>query len=225
MTEEEIIKKNVDRVDLRLKSLKAAITDEQKKNINNYKLICDGKEYALNEIDFKQSLIFVCKEYFLPYIGYWGMLQLNNIVYPDKSLAGVNSMIKTSYMVADSRDVKYTKIPMESFYEESRDDLLPESWNGINYKTKTCILWRLVSSVGIGDNNKMYDGCYSWIEERLRTGKIDWIFYLGSLKSFEEEYTDVANLGIPIYNMIPKTTSKTKNNSTKLNDNGREDIF
>ena len=202
MNQEDNAKKNVDRVNIRLRPILVGLTKKQKENFKKYKILLDNTECTLEDINFKESAIFICKENFASYISYYGMLKVNNIVYPDYSLSGINSMISKSFMIADSKDIRYSKIPLDAFYLEDRDGLIPDSWNGINYKKKDIIIWRLSSSVGIGDNEKMYNGCFSWIEERYIDGKLDWIFYTGSFDSFKSEYEDILNLGLPLYNIV-----------------------
>lgn len=204
---DEIVKMNIDRVNYRLKDLVVSCSKSQRELFPKYCILNNGKEKTLEDIDFKKSLIFICDKDFLAYISYYGMLKINDIRFPDTTQSGTYSMIKTSYMIVDSQDIRFSKIPMDAFYQEKRDGLLPESWNSINYVIKDVCLWRLVSSVGIGEDRKMYDGCYSWISERFRNGKIDWIFYVGSPKSFMEEYDNVSLLDIPIYTLVRKESS------------------
>lgn len=221
---DEVVKLNIDRVNQRLKDLVISSSKTQRKLFSKYNIYLGGKKVTLDNIDFKQSLIFVCDMDFLAYISYYGMLKVNNIHFPDTTQSGTYSMIKTSYMIIDSQDIRFSKIPMDAFYQEKRDGLLPDSWNSINYVIKDICLWRLVSSVGIGEDKKMYDGCYSWISERYRNGKIDWIFYIGSMTEFIEEYKNVSLLDIPVYHLIQgevkeeskKTKQTTSSNVKKL---------
>ena len=223
MNEEENIQRNVNRVNTRLKPLVNDYTKKQKEVFKDYKILKDGTECTLDDIDFSQSNIFICKEDFLSYIAYYGLLKVNDIRFPDPTLSGKYSMIKKSYMIIDSTDIRFSKIPMDSFYDVKRDGMLPDSWNSINYITKDICIWRLVSYVGIGDNEKMYDGCYSWVSERYWNGKLDWLFYIGTYESFKKEYTGIANLTIPVYQIVFKGIKVTKaikitDNKNKLND-------
>ena len=211
---DENAKRNIKRINLKLKPLVNEYSNKQKEVFKNYKILKNNIEINLEDIDFNKSLVFICNEDFLSYISYFGLIKINNVVVPDNTTAGTYSMIRTSYMIVDSQDIRFSKIPMDSFYQEKRDGLLPDSWNSINYVTKDICLWRLVSSVGIGDDDKMYEGCYSWIAERYMNGKIDWIFYIGNIERFKKEYEKIFNLEIPTYIIVPKG-QKTVTNTTK----------
>ena len=164
---------------------------------------------SLEDIDFTKPMIFICREDFSSYISYYGLLKINNVRVPDTTDAGTYSVINTTFMVVDSQDIRFSKIPTDSFYIEDRDGKIPDSWNSINYVKKDLCIWRLVSDVGIGDNEKMYTGCYSWISERIRNGLLDWIFYIGDNVKFKSEYVDIANLQLPVYLLESDLETKT----------------
>lgn len=211
------VQRNIERVNLRLKPLLNEYAAEKKDKFKSYKIIdADSNEVSLEDLDFSKSLIFICKDDFLSYISYYGLLKVNNIIFPDTTLSGTYSTIKKSYMIVDSQDIRFSKIPLDSFYDLNRDGKLPESWNSINFVKKDICLWRLVSSVGIGDNEKMYEGCYSWIEERFRQGKSNWIFYIGNITTFKKEYASITTLPIPIYQILPNGTKQAKTKTTKV---------
>lgn len=214
---DENIQRNLKRINLQLKPLVNAYSQQQKEVFKAYKILYNENECKLEDIDFNKSLLFICNDDFLSYISYYGMLKINNVKFPDETQAGTYSMIRTSYMIIDSQDIRFSKIPMDSFYDLRRDGLLPESWNSINYVKKDVCLWRLVSSVGIGDNDKMYEGCSSWITERYRNGKIDWLFYIGTYELFKKEYTEIAKLNIPVYKIVPNGTKVKQINTTVSN--------
>ena len=131
-------------------------------------------------------------------------------------LFGENSIIRTTYMIVNSRDIRYSKIPLDSFYDNSRDGSLPESWNSINFFKKDIIAWRLSNDVGIGENEKMFNGCASWIEDRYNSGKLDWIFYHGMYDTFKDNYTGISNLELPIYKIDYINKKITKQIKTQL---------
>lgn len=219
---DENVQRNLKRINLQLKPLVNAYSQQQKEVFKAYKILYNENECKLEDIDFNKSLLFICNDDFLSYISYYGMLKINNVKFPDETQAGTYSMIRTSYMIIDSQDIRFSKIPMDSFYDLKRDGLLPESWNSINYVKKDVCLWRLVSSVGIGDNDKMYEGCSSWITERYRNGKIDWLFYIGTYELFKKEYTEIAKLNIPVYRIVPNGT-KVKQVNTTVSNGSRKD--
>ena len=219
---DENVQRNLKRINLQLKPLVNTYSQQQKEIFKSYKILYNENECKLEDIDFNKSLLFICNDDFLSYISYYGMLKINNVKFPDETQAGTYSMIRTSYMIIDSQDIRFSKIPMDSFYDLKRDGLLPESWNSINYVKKDVCLWRLVSSVGIGDNDKMYEGCSSWITERYRNGKIDWLFYIGTYELFKKEYTEIAKLNIPVYKIVPNGT-KVKQINTTVSSGSRKD--
>lgn len=196
---DENAERNIKRINLKLKSLVNIFSKKQKAEFKKYKIYREGKEYKLEDINFNEPMIFICPEDFSSYISYYGIIKINHVKFPDNTEAGIYSRINTTFMVVDSQDIRFSKIPTESFYDLDRDGKMPESWNSINYVKKDLCIWRLVSDVGIGDNEKMYSGCYSWISERIRNGHLDWIFYLGPLNKFTSEYIELNNLHLPIY--------------------------
>lgn len=217
---EDFVKKNIERVNVRLPDLVRGVRmTNQAQSFSKYKIIDSsdsrGVEVPLDSIDFSHSIIFICDQDFLSYISYYGMLKMNNVVYPDNSQSGINSLIHTSYMIVESADIRFSKIPQDSFYDERRDIVLPESWNSINYVTKDICLWRLVVDVGIGDNDKMYAGCFSWIAERTRMGKIDWIFFIGTKEDFLKYYGQVSKLGLQQYQIKERQVADTNAGNTK----------
>lgn len=236
MTEEEKenAKRNINRVNLKLSNLMQNINEikEKFKQCKIYKLnrlngTIKLKQIKLEDIDFNKSNLFISETLdILPLFTYIGLLQVNNVVYPDISSSGRNSIIRTTYMIANSRDIRYSKIPQDSFYNDSRDGVLPDSWNSINFFKKDIISWRLTNDVGIGENEKMFSGCSSWIEDRYNGGKIDWIFYHGNYNLFRTNYSSIANLELPIYK-IDLDSSKTslKESEEKHNINKGADIF
>lgn len=206
MTEEEIIKRNRDRINTRLSYFINAGAKEQKELFfNDFKLIKGKKECSLDDIDFNKSAIFMCKKKnFLAFLSYFGLLRVSNIKFPDTTIDGTYSFIRKSYMVINSDEIRFSKIPQEHFYDEKRDSALPDSWNSINFVTKDICIWRLINEAGMQDNSKMYAACCSWIEDRFYTGKVDWIFYLGDASDLKATYSQLADLDIPKYYIISK---------------------
>lgn len=198
--------RNIKRINLKLKPLVNIFSKKQKEVFKNYSIIRNKTLYTLDKINFNEPMIFICNEDFSSYISYYGIIKINNVKVPDTTEAGTYSVINTKFMIADSQDIRFSKIPIDSFYDLERDGNLPESWNSINYVKKDLVIWRLVSDVGIGDNDKMYTGCYSWISERIRQGLLDWIFYIGSKEQFEKEYKDLAALQLPTYEIKLSST-------------------
>lgn len=198
--------RNIKRINLKLKPLVNIFSKKQKEVFKNYSIIRNKTLYTLDKINFNEPMVFICNEDFSSYISYYGIIKINNVKVPDTTEAGTYSMINTKFMIADSQDIRFSKIPIDSFYDLERDGNLPESWNSINYVKKDLVIWRLVSDVGIGDNDKMYTGCYSWISERIRQGLLDWIFYIGSREQFEKEYKDIAALQLPTYEIKLSST-------------------
>ena len=236
MTEEEKenAKRNINRINLKLSNLMQNITEikEKFKYCKIYKLdrlnnTIKLKQVKLEDIDFRKSNLFISDTLdVLPLFTYIGLIQVNNIVYPDTSSSGRNSIIKTTYMIANSRDIRYSKIPQDSFYNDSRDGQLPDSWNSINFFKKDIISWRLTNDVGIGENEKMFSGCSSWIEDRYNGGKIDWIFYHGNYDLFKTNYSSIANLELPIYKIeMESSKTKLKESEEKHNINRGVEIF
>ena len=198
--------RNIKRINLKLKPLVNIFSKKQKEVFKNYSIIRNKALYTLDKINFNEPMVFICNEDFSSYISYYGIIKINNVKVPDTTEAGTYSVINTKFMIADSQDIRFSKIPIDSFYDLERDGNLPESWNSINYVKKDLVIWRLVSDVGIGDNDKMYTGCYSWISERIRQGLLDWIFYIGSREQFEKEYKDIAALQLPTYEIKLSST-------------------
>ena len=198
--------RNIKRINLKLKPLVNIFSKKQKEVFKNYSIIRNKALYTLDKINFNEPMVFICNEDFSSYISYYGIIKINNVKVPDPTEAGTYSVINTKFMIADSQDIRFSKIPIDSFYDLERDGNLPESWNSINYVKKDLVTWRLVSDVGIGDNDKMYTGCYSWISERIRQGLLDWIFYIGSREQFEKEYKDIAALQLPTYEIKLSST-------------------
>lgn len=198
--------RNIKRINLKLKPLVNIFSKKQKEVFKNYSIIRNKTLYTLDKINFNEPMVFICNEDFSSYISYYGIIKINNVKVPDTTEAGTYSVINTKFMIADSQDIRFSKIPIDSFYDLERDGNLPESWNSINYVKKDLVIWRLVSDVGIGDNDKMYTGCYSWISERIRQGLLDWIFYIGSKEQFEKEYKDIAALQLPTYEIKLSST-------------------
>lgn len=206
---DDFAKKNVQRVNLKLQDLVREVQmSNQNKIFKHYHIteLKTVKECTLEDIDFNKSVIFICSRDFLGYIGYYGLLKVNKVAFPDTTQSGIYSMIRTSYMIVESSDIRFSMIPQDSFYDPDRDFSLPESWNSINYVSKDICLWRLVLEVGIGDNNKMYNGCASWIAERYRTAKLDWVFFLtkqekasDARNEFNASYGSMLPTAIPIY--------------------------
>lgn len=205
-------KRNIKRINLKLKPLVNTYSNDQKARFKNYRIYTnDNKQCTLDSIDFTRTVIFICSEDFSSYLSYYGIIKINNVKFPDNTESGAYSVINTSFMIINSQDIRFSKIPIDSFYDMNRDGKLPDSWNSINYVKKDLCIWRLVSDVGIGDNDKMYDGCYSWISERYRGGKLDWIFYIGSIETFTKEYTDIVNLHLPVYILKPRSSRLSEN--------------
>lgn len=236
MTEQELenAKRNINRVNLRLSNLTQNINEIKEKFKhckvfkldrlnNNIKL----KQVKLEDIDFKKSNVFISDSLdILPLFTYIGLIQLNNVIYPDISSSGINSIIKTTYMIVNSRDIRYSKIPQDSFYNDNRDGVLPDSWNSINFFKKDIIAWRLSNDVGIGEDEKMFSGCASWIEDRYNDRKIDWIFYRGSYDLFKTNYTAISNLELPIYKIdYDNSKVKLKESEEKHNNIYKGSVF
>ena len=158
----------------------------------------------MDDIDFNRSMIFTGKVNFLALFSYFGLLKINDIKYPDNTIDGTYSFFRKTYMVINSDEIRFSKIPQEHFYDEHRDTDIPESWNSINFYTKDVCIWRLIDESGMQDNSKMYSACCSWIENRFYTGKIDWIFYFGDDDNLKNSYSQLLDLHIPVYKIIQK---------------------
>lgn len=216
MTEEEKknnAEKNLRRVQLMVgPDIFNRTIKEQQEKFKDYQIFRfdDGKRIKtpLDIFNFDKSMIFLCEEEdFSNLISYFGLLKMNHVVVPDTSYDGSNSFVYNNFMVIDSRDIVFSKIPQDSFYVKSRDGDIPESWNSINFAKKEICIWRLADVVGIGDNEKMYGGCYAWIDNRIKSGKLDWIFYKGKETEFKTTYRDLAKLNLPIYYIERKKTN------------------
>lgn len=227
MDEKDIIKRNIERINTRLSYFINSGAREQKKEfMEKFKIMCNKEECTLDDIDFNKSAIFICTHNFLSFISYFGLLRISNIKFPDTTVDGTYSFIRKSYMVINSDEIRFSKIPQEHFYDEHRDSSLPESWNSINFVTKDVCIWRLINESGMQDSSKMYGACCSWIEDRFYTGKIDWIFYFGDTPTLKETYSSLLNLKIPVYCIVPKGSSTTKvKNSNSQNVLVRGEVF
>ena len=228
----ENAKRNINRVNLKLSNLTQNITEikEKFKKCKIFKIerlgnTINNKLVKIEDIDFKKSNIFISDKLdILPLFTYIGLIQLNNIIYPDITSSGRNSVITKTYMIVNSRDIRYSKIPLDAFYNDARDGVLPESWNSINFFKKDIIAWRLTDDVGIGDNIKMYDGCASWIEDRYNSGKLDWMFYRGTYDSFKDTYSLISNLELPIYKITFNDSSEVKQINYKKEEKEEKDV-
>ena len=223
MNEQEIIKRNIERINARLSYFINAGAREQKILFNKlYKLMCNGKECTLDDIDFNKSVIFTGRVNFLALFSYFGLLKVNGIKYPDTTIDGTYSFLRKTYMVINSDEIRFSKIPQEHFYDEHRDVDIPDSWNSINFYNKDVCIWRLIDESGMQDNSKMYSSCCSWIENRFYTGKINWIFYFGERANLKNTYSQLEELSIPIYEIIQKgiKQEEPKKEVTNLANNG-----
>lgn len=61
----------------------------------------------------------------------------------------------------------------------------------------------------------MYAGCFSWIAERTRMGKIDWIFFIGTKEDFLKYYGQVSKLGLQQYQIKERQVTDTNAGNTK----------
>lgn len=192
---------NRNRRALQLKSIVNLLTQDQVKKILTAKIFFNSKLIKRSEVDFTKSCIFIMDYDFIGVLSYIGINSINHVNINDDSLSGNNSSIRTSYMIAESSDARYSIMA----YDLSDND--PESWFKENYYKKDLIIWRLSKIIGTGtdkDRQSSIDSIKSILEQRQFTHKLDWFFFIGT----EQEFTRLYDLKLPIY--IVKSSDSNK---------------
>lgn len=207
MNQDEIIKLNVDRVRRQLKEFFRLLRPEL---LEHYKslVITDefGSEVSLDDIDFSGSCIFISDFFLLPYISIYALQKINKVLYPDTTLSGHYSMIRTDYLYMESNEARYTKLDLSSVELES----VPEMYKPTSPLTKDLCIWKFSKDVGQGDNAAMYRMCNERLEERYFRNQKDWVFFVGSLDDFKKTYN--TQLPIPVYIVTSKVAVEVKKN-------------
>lgn len=205
--QQEIIDLNVKRTKIQLDKLLSQLRPETKEQFKQFKIYTDDDtQISLNNIDFNQSCVFICPTDFLSLIGVYALQKINKVQYPDTSLQGTHSRIRTDYMIVDSPDIRYSKL--NTTFEEG--EIVPDMYNSTNYIHKQVCLWRLLKDVGQGDNKKMYDFCNERLYERYLRNQIDWCFFIGTLQEYRETYNIPLNIPVYIIKFNGKQTSSSK---------------
>lgn len=202
MTTEQIQKLNKDRIKLQLEKIFTNIKPNQQSLFSKYTIYKGDTRVDISKINFKKSVVFICDTDFLGVVGLYGMHQVNNLRLADTTTTAKYSTVRTSYMITNSQEAKYVRLPMEFDYIQNE-----EQYQSTSYITKDIILWRLFKDAGLGDNNVMYRVCNSLIEEREFNQKVNWIFYIGTSKEFYEQYS--VPVDIPVYELRKGGTTKT----------------
>lgn len=181
MNTDEIIKLNRDRVSHQLYKVTSHIKPDDKDIMNKATITHNNKVIKLQDIDFTKSCLFITSHELLGIIGMYGLQRLNNVHPKDSTPTARYSTIHTKYMIVNSQEALYSKLPM---------DLIEviEEYNPISYLTYDLVLWRLFKDKGIGDNNTMFRVVNSIIEERRATNKMDWLFFVGKPEDLPHEY-------------------------------------
>jgi len=205
MTEQEIINLNVTRIQVRLKDL----VDLLRPEIIDY---CDAliirdqdlKSCTLDSIDFNKSCIFICDVDIMAYVSLYALQKINKVVYPDTTLTGTYSKIRTNYMLVESTEIRYSKVDLTSVDL----DFVPAMYKPTSYLYTPLCIWRLYKDVGQGDNENMYRFCNERLYERHCNNLLDWAFFIGTPSEFKATYNTL--LPIPIYTVSSKKAVKAK---------------
>ena len=182
---------NRTRVKLKMTDLINQVKPTTKETLLQSTIYKDGHKVTIKDIDFSKPFVIISQFDVLGLIGVLGLQRLNKVSIKDTTSNGSKSTINTDYMIVDSQEARYARAPLEYSYIADT-----EQYQSISYMTKDLILWRLVSDSGAGDNNVMYRIVTSLIEERIMLNKLNWIFYIGTLESFNKQY---GIQGVPIY--------------------------
>ena len=185
------IELNRTRVKLKMTDLINQVKPTTKETLLQSTIYKDGHKVTIKDIDFSKPFVIISQFDVLGLIGVLGLQRLNKVSIKDTTSNGSKSTINTDYMIVDSQEARYARAPLEYSYIADT-----EQYQSISYMTKDLILWRLVSDSGAGDNNVMYRIVTSLIEERIMLNKLNWIFYIGTLESFNKQY---GIQGVPIY--------------------------
>lgn len=182
---------NRTRVKLKMTDLVNQVKPTSKELLLQSTIYKDGHKVTIKDVDFSKPLVIISQFDVLGLIGILGLQKLNKVSIKDTTSNGNKSTITTDYMIVDSQEARYSRAPLEYSYIADT-----EQYQSISYINKDLILWRLVSDSGAGDNNVMYRIVTSLIEERIMLNKLNWIFYIGTLESFNKQY---GIQGVPIY--------------------------
>ena len=209
----DIVALNTKRIKVQLFDLLNQVRPEIKSIFPKCKILnSSGKEVQLSDIDFNKSCLFISDIDFLGIIGIYALQRINNIVYPDTTSQGTYSRIRSSYMIVESPDIRYSKMDISVVDGEK----IPDMYISTNYIYKDVCLWRLLLNVGQGANERMYSLCSERLYERYLRNQIDWCFFIGNTSQFNNSY----NFNFPIDTYIIKvpvdTLDKFKKEQTKI---------
>lgn len=188
MKNEDIIKLNRDRLDLHLKKLKDLSYDGQKGLLTTSVITKDDKVVKLNDIDFKDDCVFISNSDILSVLSYVGIILLNNIDLKDTTLTGTKSRITSTYMVVTANDAKL------AYVSSGLTEFDPDGWRLENYVLHDLVIWNLPKILGVGtekDTNTIINSINSLYEMRKFNNKINWMFFVGSEKEFNDIYGSV----------------------------------
>lgn len=211
MTKEELIKLNKVRRDLSLKPILNLITSGQRSAFKSIKVYKDNVLVDIDAIDFTKDCTFIMRIDVMPILIYLGMLKINKVDLKDDTTTGLRSRIRTQYMIASPEDAKTAHLQLDYQYDEA-----PESWFLNNYFIKDLVIWNVPRLIGMGtekDLNTSVNSMNSLYEQRRIHGKLNWVFFIGTKKDFNEK------VGLPcesdVYELRTEGQIINKSNTVK----------
>ena len=197
MTQQEIIELNTKRVQIQLQKFLSQLRPEILEYCKHLRFEDNlGKECTLDDIDFNNSCLFICDVDILNYVSIYALQKINKVLYPDTTLSGHYSIIRTDYLVVPSTEIRYSKMDLSSVELEE----VPEMYKPTSFLYKKLCIWDWVQDVGQGDNQSMYRFCNERLRERYDSNLLDWVFFRGTYEQFKNTYNTI--LPIPIYRVI-----------------------
>lgn len=207
MTKEEIIKLNSVRMDLSLGKIKRLSYKGQRELFESSVIYENNKKITFNDIDFSSDCVFISNVDLLSVISYIGLIKVNHVDMKDDTLTGLRSQIRTSYMIVTSNDAKMAYVS----YGLVETD--PDGWYLENYSNKDIVMWSLPKILGSGtdrDSNTIMNSINSLYELRRFNNKLNWMFFIGT----EKEFNDIYRLSVRP-NIYRIETKSLINNSSK----------
>lgn len=185
MTLEERIKLNKIRRDLSLKQILNLITESKRKAFKSIKVYKDGVQVSFDSINFKQDCTFIMKIDVMALVTYLGLIKINNVDLKDDTITGTRSRIRTQFMIASPEDAKTAHMQFDYSIDEA-----PEAWFLNNYFSKDLVVWNIPQLIGMGtdrDAATSINSMNSLYEQRRIHGKLNWVFFNGTLKDYNEK--------------------------------------
>lgn len=185
MTVEERIKLNKIRRDLSLKQILNLITESKRKAFKSIKVYKDGVQVSFDSINFKQDCTFIMKIDVMALVTYLGLIKINNVDLKDDTITGTRSRIRTQFMIASPEDAKTAHMQFDYNIDEA-----PEAWFLNNYFSKDLVIWNIPQLIGMGtdrDAATSINSMNSLYEQRRIHGKLNWVFFNGTLKDYNEK--------------------------------------